>query len=511
MVKVGIPKNLGKITKKEKSKKETNELALKIKQRALAEQQKEEKVRAQQQQQQQNEESGCESGSSDEEEEEEVENKVGTKSQDEQKKTEEDTTNTSTKTFSDFGLVPEILEACQRLKYDKPTPIQSEAIPWALQGKDIIGLAQTGSGKTAAFAIPILQSLWEIQTPYFACILSPTRELAYQIKDTFDALGTSMGCKTVCIVGGVGMMDQARDLMKKPHIIVATPGRLLDHLEHTKGFSLRLLKYFVMDEADRLLELEFGPALDKILELIPKKRTTYLFSATMTSKIEKLQRASLSNPIKCAVNDKYSTVDSLVQTIMVLPDGYKNTYLVYLLNKFVGKTIIIFTRTIAHCQRTAFLGKILGFPIVPLHGQLSQSKRLGALNKFKSGAKSILVATDVAARGLDIPSVDLVLNYDMPMDSKTYIHRVGRTARAGKSGKSVSLVTQYDLELLLRIEQVVGKKLSREIPNKQEVLMLHKTVDQAMTAAIHELKQFQENSRRSGKYNNKDGRDREEV
>jgi ATP-dependent RNA helicase DDX47/RRP3 len=405
--------------------------------------------------------------------------------------------------FNDLALIPELLQACQDMKFDKPTPIQAEAIPYGLQGRDIIGLAQTGSGKTAAFAIPILQKLWDAQTPFFACVLAPTRELAYQIRETFDALGSGIGLRCTTIVGGMDMMDQARDLMRKPHVIVATPGRLMDHLEHTKGFSLRALKFLVMDEADRLLDMEFGPVLDKIFKVIPRERTTYLFSATMTSKIEKLQRASLSNPVRVAVSNKYSTVDTLIQTLMVVPDGYKNTYLIYLLNEYMGKSIIIFTRTCAHAQRTALLARLLGFSAIPLHGQLTQSQRLGALNKFKSGDRNILVATDVAARGLDIPSVDIVINYDIPTDSKAYIHRVGRTARAGRSGKSISLVTQYDLELILRIESVIEMKLPKDVPDRDIILSLHDTVDKAVAEAIRETKEFQE-----GKGKKKKGRGR---
>lgn len=397
------------------------------------------------------------------------------------------------KSFKDFGLKDDILEAIDQLNFDKPTPIQAQSLGPALEGRDIIGIAQTGSGKTAAFAIPILQALWDAQTPYFACVLAPTRELAYQIRETFDALGSNMGLRCCTIVGGMDMMEQARDLMRKPHVIVATPGRLMDHLENTKGFSLRALKFLVMDEADRLLELEFGPVLDKILQIIPRKRTTYLFSATLTSKIDKLQRASLHNPVKVAVNSKYSTVETLIQTLMVVPDGFKNTYLIYLLNEYVGKSIIIFTRTCAHAQNISLLGRILGFSAIPLHGQLSQAQRLGALNKFKSGDKNILVATDVAARGLDIPSVDLVINYDIPTDSKAYIHRVGRTARAGRSGKSVSLVTQYDLELILRIEKVINMKLPKEVPDKNEILALHDSVDRASAESIRQVKQFHNN------------------
>ncbi|CDH17996.1 probable ATP-dependent rRNA helicase RRP3 [Zygosaccharomyces bailii ISA1307] len=390
--------------------------------------------------------------------------------------------------FNDLNLVPELIEACKNLKFDKPTPIQASAIPPALEGRDIIGLAQTGSGKTAAFAIPILNKLWEDQLPYYACVLAPTRELAQQTKETFDSLGALMGVRTTCIVGGMNMMDQARELMRKPHIIIATPGRLMDHLENTKGFSLRKLRFLVMDEADRLLDMEFGPVLDKILKVIPTQgRTTYLFSATMTSKIDKLQRASLTDPVKCAVSNKYQTVDTLVQTLMVVPSGLKNTYLVYLLNENIGKTVIVFTRTKVNAERLSALCNLLEFSACALHGDLNQNQRTGALDLFKAGRRSILVATDVAARGLDIPSVDMVVNYDIPVDSKSYIHRVGRTARAGRSGKSISLVSQYDLELILRIEEVLGKKLPKESADKGIVLSLRNSVDKANGEVIMEL------------------------
>lgn len=410
--------------------------------------------------------------------------------------------------FSQLQLIPELLEAIQTMKFTQPTPIQAEAIPHALEGKDIIGLAVTGSGKTAAFAIPILQQLWTDKLPYYALVLAPTRELAYQIKETFDALGAGMGLRTSCIVGGMDMMDQSRDLMRKPHVIVATPGRIVDHLENTKGFSLRNLHYLVMDEADRLLDLDFGPELDKILRVIPRERRTYLFSATMTNKIEKLQRASLVSPVRIAVSSKYATADNLVQLMMLVSDGYKNTYLVHLLNEYMGKLIIIFTRTCAHSQRTALLARILGFAAVPLHGQLTQAQRLGSLNKFKAGTANILVATDVAARGLDIPSVDVVINYDIPTDSKAYIHRVGRTARAGRSGKSISLVTQYDLEMYLRIEQVLEKKLPKDPAPPKDVLdALYVHVDRATAEAVRQTKDFHE---RKGGKKRRDDADREE-
>lgn len=463
----------GAVVKKNKpaNSKEVSSLAAKIRAKALENQKK---LQAQD-----------ERSSSDSEEEEVEAKKETTRTEDVE---QDDSTEKTLESFSDLNIVPELLQACKNLNFTKPTPIQAKAIPPALEGKDIIGLAQTGSGKTAAFALPILNRLWHDQSPYYACILSPTRELAQQIKETFDSLGTIMGARTTCIVGGMNMMDQARDLMRKPHIIIATPGRLMDHLENTKGFSLRKLKFLVMDEADRLLDMEFGPVLDRILKIIPTQgRTTYLFSATMTSKIDKLQRASLTDPVKCAVSNKYQTVDTLVQTLMVVPGGLKNTFLIYLLNEFIGKTTIIFTRTKANAERISGLCNLLEFNATALHGDLNQNQRTGALDLFKAGRRSILVATDVAARGLDIPSVDIVINYDIPVDSKSYIHRVGRTARAGRSGKSISLVSQYDLELILRIEEVLGKKLPKENVDRDLVMSLRNSVDKANGEVIMEL------------------------
>ncbi|KAK2802744.1 ribosomal RNA processing protein [Onygenales sp. PD_10] len=397
------------------------------------------------------------------------------------------------KTFKDLGVIDSLCEACEALGYKNPTPIQAESIPLALQGRDLIGLAETGSGKTAAFALPILQALMEKPQSLFGLILAPTRELAYQISESFEGLGALISVRTAVIVGGMDMVSQAIALGKKPHIVVATPGRLLDHLENTKGFSLRNLKYLVMDEADRLLDLDFGPILDKILKVLPRERRTYLFSATISSKVESLQRASLSNPLRVSISsNKYQTVSTLLQTYLFFPHKYKDVHLVYLLNEFAGQSAIVFTRTVNETQRLAILLRALGFGAIPLHGQLSQSARLGALGKFRSRSRDILVATDVAARGLDIPSVDVVLNYDLPPDSKTYIHRVGRTARAGKSGHAISLVTQYDVEVWMRIETALGKKLDEYAVEKEEVMVLNERVGDAQRQAITEMKDLHE-------------------
>lgn len=329
--------------------------------------------------------------------------------------------------------------------------------------------------------------------PLFGLVLAPTRELAHQISQAIEALGSIISVRCAVILGGMDMIQQAIALGKKPHVIVATPGRLLDHLENTKGFSLRSLKYLVMDEADRLLDLDFGPILDKILKVLPRERRTVLFSATISSKVESLQRASLSNPLRISISaNKYQTVSTLLQSYLFIPYKYKDIYLIYLLNEFIGQPAIVFTRTVNETQRLAIMLRTLGLGAIPLHGQLSQSARLGALNKFRSRARDVLVATDVAARGLDIPNVDIVLNYDVPPDSKTYIHRVGRTARAGKSGHAITVVTQYDVEIWQRIEHALDKQLDEYKTEKEEVLVLSDRVGEAQRHAITEMKDLQE-------------------
>ncbi|GMN45875.1 hypothetical protein TIFTF001_015056 [Ficus carica] len=353
----------------------------------------------------------------------------------------------------------------------------------SLVHRDLIGLAQTGSGKTGAFALPILQALLDSPQPVFACVLSPTRELALQIDDlphlrhyngftiskiddwiTPVGVGASAdGRGGVWLVGGVDAKQQGDKIGKQPHIIV-------------------------LDEADRLLNEEFEKILNEILAALPRDRKTYLFSATMTKKVRKLQRASLRNPVKIEAASKYSTVDTLKQQYRFVPAKHKDCYLVYILTAHPDSTSMVFTRT---CDATRFLALVLsnlGFKAVPISGHMSQPKRLGALNLFKSGQYNILVCTDVASRGLDIPSVDMVINYDIPTNSKDYIHRVGRTARAGRSGVAISLVHQYELEWYLQIEKLIDKKLPEYPVEEEEVLLLSERVADAKRIAHGKIK-----------------------
>jgi len=369
----------------------------------------------------------------------------------------------------------------------------------------VIGLAQTGSGKTGAFALPVLRALFEAPQALVACVLAPTRELAYQIAETFEALGAGRGVHVCVLVGGMDVAAQALALAQRPHVVVGTPGRLVHHLQHTKGFSLRQLRFLVLDEADRLLSLDFEEEINTILKVVPSARQTFLFSATMTSQVAKLQRACLVDPVKVEVSARHQTADKLTQHYLFVPEKLKDCYLVHLLNEFHGQSVIVFTIQVVTCQRVALLLRHLGFAAVPLHGQMPQTKRLGALNKFKAKERNVLVATDVASRGLDIPHVDLVINYDIPLHKKDYIHRVGRTARAGKGGRALNLVTQYDVEAYQKTEEYIGKKLDLYPTEEEHVMALLERVAEAQRYASMTLREQQAQGRMHKKRRRDDG------
>jgi ATP-dependent RNA helicase DDX47/RRP3 len=399
----------------------------------------------------------------------------------------------TTSTFDSLGVCSTLCEATTALGWKFATKIQEQVLPHALAGRDVIGLAETGSGKTGAFCIPLLQNLLKknvVKGAVFGIILTPTRELAFQIHEVLEGLGCHIGATSVCIVGGVDSMSQSIALARNPHIIVATPGRLVDHLQNTKGFHLRQLQFLVLDEADRMLSLDFEEALNQIFEVIPTEgRQTLLFSATMTTKVQKLQRASLSNPIKVEVSTKFQTPSTLMQSYLFIPAKYKDCYFTFLINEHAGKSILVFGATCQNVQRLALMLRNLGFPAICLHGQMTQPKRLGALHQFQAKAKSILLCTDVASRGLDIPNVDLVINYDLPGHGKEYIHRVGRTARAGVPGTAIAMVTQYDVEVYQRLEHLLGKKLPEYKLAEETVLVLLERVNEAQRLATRELKE----------------------
>lgn len=372
-----------------------------------------------------------------------------------------------------LGLHPWLVSSCAEMGLREPTPIQAACIGPTLAGRDIVGSAETGSGKTAAFALPVLQALSTDPYGIFALVLSPARELAHQIADQFTALGAPLRARVSVIVGGADMMLQSLELAQRPHIVVATPGRFADHLRSSSiGGAVSKLRFVVIDEADRLLELGFSQDLQFILSCLPRKRQTLLYSATMSAALEGLRESALRAPHVANLACKERLVSTLTQQYVFMPAAVRDCYLVHLLREALDQksTVIVFTSTCQACELLA--GMLLGLDLAcaPLHSQQPQRRRAAAVAKLKQGTLSLLIATDVAARGLDIPSVDLVINHNVPAAPSDYIHRCGRTARAGRAGRALTLVTQYDVDVLLAIEEHVGAKLQPHEPPEGEVL-----------------------------------------
>ncbi|CRG98666.1 DEAD/DEAH box ATP-dependent RNA helicase, putative [Plasmodium relictum] len=394
--------------------------------------------------------------------------------------------------FDELNICEEILQSINEIGWKKPTLIQQKILPYAFQKRDIIGLSETGSGKTACFIIPILQDLKNKKHSFFALVISPTRELCIQIAQHFHALGSNLLINICTIFGGVDIVTQSLNLAKKPNIIISTPGRILDHLNNTKGFNLKNLKYLVFDEADKLLSLDFESTINKLLLILPENRITFLFSATMTKNVAKLKKASLKNPIKVEVSNKYSTVSTLIENYIFIPYKYKYTYLCSLCFHFSSRNIIIFTNTCASAQKLNFFCRNLGLKSICLHGKLTQNQRLSSLNSFKANKYNILISTQVGARGLDLKDIKIVINFDL-CSCKEYIHRVGRTARAGKTGKSITFVTQYDVENFLSIEKQLNKKIEKFADlDETDVLLYHEQSLEALRLSEIEMKENQD-------------------
>ncbi|CAL1546160.1 unnamed protein product [Lymnaea stagnalis] len=379
--------------------------------------------------------------------------------------------------FENLGLDEWLVKQCLSMGISKPSPIQSNCIPPILDGQNCVGCAKTGSGKTAAFALPILQKLSEDRYGPYALVLTPTRELAFQIADQFKVLGKEINISVTVITGGMDMVRQGQDLTVKPHIVVSTPGRLADHYESCDTFSLKKIKFLVLDEADRLLEdTGFAEQLEIIFKKLPEKRQTLLFSATMTPAIRQLQESSKEKVFSWSQSAVVATVDELDQRYVLMNADVKDAYLMHILDVYTiersKSSIIIFTSTCKYAQILSMMCDDLGFPCVSLHSMLPQKYRLSGLTKFKSDQVKILIATDVASRGLDIPTVDLIINHNVPNRPRDYVHRVGRTARAGRGGMAITLVTQFDVHLTKTIESFINTKLTEHQTDEKEVMKL---------------------------------------
>ncbi|MBW2998870.1 DEAD/DEAH box helicase, partial [Candidatus Woesearchaeota archaeon] len=345
-------------------------------------------------------------------------------------------------TFKDLKLISQIQKAVEKEGYTEPTPIQAQTIPLLLKGKDVMGIAQTGTGKTAAFTLPILQGLFKDRKPIKknfprALVLTPTRELAAQIGDSFSTYGQFLDLKHTVIFGGVNQHAQVRKLSKGVDILVATPGRLLDLMKQ-KHIFLDDIEYFILDEADRMLDMGFIHDVRKVITFLPKKRHSLFFSATMSPQVETLAKSMLESPEHIEVTPQATTVEKIKQRMFFVDHDDKNDLLKELMNEDHLKSVLIFTRTKHRANKVCeFLNKN-NFDSAAIHGNKSQNQRTKALSDFKLGKIKVLVATDIAARGIDIDKISHVINYDIPNEAESYVHRIGRTARAGEEGDAYS-------------------------------------------------------------------------
>ena len=366
--------------------------------------------------------------------------------------------------FKELKIIAPILEALEKEGYTEPTPIQEQAIPVILDKRDLIGLAQTGTGKTAAFAVPILQILEagskddQGRRAIKALILTPTRELAIQIGESFTAYGRHLGLRHTVIFGGVSQVLQTGALKKGVDILIATSGRLLD-LMNQKYINLHHIKLFVLDEADRMLDMGFSHDVKKVVAHLPERRQTILFSATMPPEIAKLAGDILENPVRVAVTPTSSTVDAIEQTVYFVGKKDKKQLLVHLLKNRAVVSALVFTRTKHGADKVTRNLFKAGVQAEAIHGNKSQTARQRALTKFKNRETRVLVATDIAARGIDIEELSHVINYDLPNVPETYVHRIGRTGRAGLAGVALSFCDQEEKAYLKDIQKLIAKPI----------------------------------------------------
>ena len=380
-----------------------------------------------------------------------------------------ETMTTEATQFDALGLAAPLLKAISETGYTTPTPIQTQAIPLALQGKDLMAGAQTGTGKTAAFALPILQKLLPFASsstspakhPIRALVLTPTRELAIQVEESIKVYAKHTPLKSLVVFGGVDIKTQTPHLKTGVEILVATPGRLLDHVEQ-KTLNLGQVQILVLDEADRMLDMGFMPDLKRILALLPKQRQNLMFSATFSNEIKKLADDFLTNPTLIEVARSNATAENVTQKVYLVEQSSKQALLTQLLQAQEGKQVIIFTKTKITASRLSRALQKEGIAAESIHGDKSQKERLEALDAFKAGKITALVATDVAARGLDISDLPMVINYEIPSAPEDYVHRIGRTGRAGASGVAISLVCEDEEKYLAEIEKLIKRVIIKE-------------------------------------------------
>lgn len=366
------------------------------------------------------------------------------------------TTQQDTGLFSDLGISENFLAVLTKKGFTKPTPIQHQVIPGALEGKDVVGIAQTGTGKTLAFGIPMIQRLGTVKGK--GLILAPTRELAIQIETELLKVAGPLGLKTAVLIGGTSQNPQIRALKRKPHIVIATPGRLVDLMEQ-KHISLSNVSVIALDEADRMLDVGFMPQLKKVFAQVPKDRQTLLFSATMPKEISSLAAKYMQLPLRIEIAPQGTAAKKVEQEMFVIRKPDKMRLLDHILKEYKNETTLIFSRTKHGAKKIARDIRRMGHTADEIHSNRSQNQRQKALKGFRDGKIRVLVATDIAARGIDVKQVSLVINFDLPDSTEDYVHRIGRTGRAGRSGKAISFATPSQKADIRKIERLIRKAL----------------------------------------------------
>ncbi|MDW7652007.1 MAG: DEAD/DEAH box helicase [Bacillota bacterium] len=373
-------------------------------------------------------------------------------------------------TFNDFNLSEELMRAVSSLGFEEATPIQEQAIPAALEGKDLIGQAQTGTGKTAAFGIPLVERLLVSERQIQGIVITPTRELAVQVAEELNKIGQFKSIRTLPVYGGQDIQRQIRGLQKRPHIIVGTPGRLLDHIRR-RTIRLQDIRTVILDEADEMLNMGFIEDIESILQETPQERQTLLFSATMPAPIQQLARRFMQDPQMISVRSKEVTVPNTEQYHIVLEERQKFDVLCRLLDTQSPELAIVFGRTKRRVDELFEALNKRGYSAEGIHGDMTQARRDSVMRQFKDGSIDVLVATDVAARGLDISGVTHVYNFDIPQDPESYVHRIGRTGRAGKTGAAITFVTPREISLLRVIEGGTKRRIQRQsVPTMKEAI-----------------------------------------
>lgn len=357
--------------------------------------------------------------------------------------------------FYGLGIAPRLLDILEQSGFKSPTPIQTQAIPVAIQGKDIVGIAQTGTGKTLAYGIPMIQRLAQISGQ--GLIVLPTRELALQVDSALIRIGRGFKLRTAVLIGGVSLVPQIRAISNKPHIIMATPGRLIDHLSQ-KNIHLNNIQIVVLDEADRMLDMGFAPQIKQILRLLPKERQTMLFSATMPAEIMKMAASHMKLPIRVEIAPTGTTVENVTHELFIVPNIQKFALLSKLLESYQG-SVLIFTKTKYGAMKVTRQLRVAGVSTAEIHSNRTLVQRREALEGFRSGKYRTLIATDIVARGIDVSGIEVVINYDLPSASDDYVHRIGRTARAGASGHAITFARPDEFGKIRAIERLIRKSL----------------------------------------------------